>query len=64
MLRFLAESEKPCSVCLKPLVLRDFLCAKNTVLNPFIKDFLSLARPAFLAESARLRNVFVKPTIL
>ena len=64
MLRFLAESEKPCSVCVKPLVLRDFLCAKNTVLNPFIKDFPSLARVAFLAESEKPCSVWVKPSVL
>ena len=32
----------------------DALRDKNTVLKPFIKDFPSLARPAFLAESERI----------
>ena len=46
---FLAESEKPCSVCVKLSVLRGFVF-KNRVLNPFIKDFPSLARAAFFCQ--------------
>ena len=40
-----------------------FFC-RITVLKSFIKDFPSLARAAFLAESKRLCSVWAKPSVL
>ena len=42
----------------------DALRNKNTVLKPFIKDFPSLARAAFLAESEKPCSICVKPSVL